>query len=636
MIFCSGCLLQYLCGADEFHKQITHIILDEIHERELSTDILLNIVKKMLAKGNNIKIILMSATVDADMFTSYFGGCPTINIPGRTYEVDILYLGQILIDTEYINSTNANEAECVYENSRQTFDIDHKLLCHLIEHIHKTTTTNESILVFLPGIGSISSQSKLLERVITNCKIHTLHSETKDKNKDDRIFDVTNPLVRKIILSTNIAEASLTIKDVTHVIDCGFSKNIEYDANTDSKQLVLSKISRASANQRAGRVGRTHHGRCYRLYSQHTYDSMISHTTADICRSPLVGTCLRVKSIIKTEKITEFLSNTIEPPPNANVVTSIKLLEIMGALDTNENITEFGRFALKMPVEVKYAKAIIYGIGFRCLETVMYIISMLSAPSHFKIGTTDDERANIAEKRSAFMNNTVSDFHFLWKVYSGYIDRYEKHEYCRTNGLSFTSMDLAKHVFNLIKDRLSTLQYKHTMSKLHYGAINVNGNNWNIVNTCLAASLFPNVCVVECNAKDTTRRELRSRFDEVVNPHHFSTVREKKLKLDSFVIYDEITNISGNVVVRNAAMIPAIVGVLVCGNHCHANTETGVITIGGICQIKVDIAALNLILDVRARVDNLMCDVLEGASTFQMTHEEGRQLAEYLNEIFSF
>lgn len=414
------------------------------------------------------------------------------------------------------------------------------MLTHLISHIHSTTPCNESILVFLDGIGSITHQAKLLERTIDNCDVIVLHSEVKgdNKNNDERVFNIMCPQIRKIILSTNIAETSLTISDAKHVIDCGYAKKLIYDVNTDSKQLLLQRISQASANQRAGRTGRTQDGKCYRLYPRFTYDSMDSHTKAEILVTSLTNTCLRIKSLIRNQTIGQFLSKAIEPPPTKSVLASVAMLKTIGAIDSNEMITNFGKFALSLPVDTKYSKAIQYAISLRCLETVTYIICMMSTTSHFKVGKTDDERAIIANGRRKFQRQSFSDFHVLWKIYQGFIDCYEKHDFCRTHGLSFTSMDLAHGIFTLIKNRLASLNYPHTRSKLAYGSVNVNGKNWDIVHMCLAASLYPNLCHIAYNDNNGLR-ELHSRFNESVSVQTQSIVREELYKIDAFVMYDE-------------------------------------------------------------------------------------------------
>lgn len=344
-----------------------------------------------------------------------------------------------------------------------------------------------------------------------------------------------------------------------------------------------------------------------------------------------MDTCLKIKSAIQNEKIENFLAETIEPPPAENVTASVEMLTAIGAIDTDENITEFGRFALALPVDIKYAKAILYSIGFRCLETVTFIISMLSSTMHFKIGRTNIERAKIKEKMHKFQASSVSDYQVLWKIYAGFINEYEKHDYCRSNFLSFTSMDMAHNIFTLIKTRLATLQYPHTRSRRIYGSINVNGENWQIIHMCLAASLYPNLCQIVYN-DNNNHRELRSRFNETVGSNELSVVRESVYKIDDFVVYDQKSLTTDGPVVKNQAMVPAIVVLLVCGHNLRIDLDTGIVAIGEF-YFKIDTSVLGILMETRQRLDEWMCAVIRNHTTFNITHEKGRELAWYLCEI---
>lgn len=203
-------------------------------------------VKDMLKSNSNLKVILMSETIDDGLFRLYFGDCRSIHIPGRTFGIEMLYLGEVLIEINYLSSTHhsVRSAQLAYDSSSSHEGVDHHLLSSLITHNHNNNPARESILVFLPGIGSITAQSKFLRGntdIVNNIKIIILHSEVKDnKNDHDRVFNGNEPGVRKIILSTNIAETSLTIPDVKHVIDTGNTKFITYDPKKDSKQLRVT------------------------------------------------------------------------------------------------------------------------------------------------------------------------------------------------------------------------------------------------------------------------------------------------------------------------------------------------------------------------------------------------------------
>lgn len=193
-------------------------------------------------------------------------------------------------------------------------------------------------------------------------------------------------------------------------------------------------------------------------------------------------------------------------------------------------------------------------------------------------------------------------------------------------------MDRAHSIFKLLKARLATLKYPHTRSKLGYGSVNVNCFQWDIVHMCMAASLYPNLCRVEFNEHRNGLRELRTRFGELAYPL-LSVVREEGYKIDTFVVYDEKNITAKGPVIKTAAMIPAIMVLLACGHNNDVNHDTGVITIGYQWKFQIDIKDLNIILAVRSRLDELVNAVMTQHATFNVTHEQGRELGAYLLEV---
>lgn len=192
-------------SGSDFCNKITHVIVDEIHEREMKTDYTLLLLKNIVASNHGMKILLMSATMNTEIFKGYFNNCNVIKIPGRKFKVDIMHLNEIIAHTEY------------EELNRSDGEIDQNLLSHLIAHIHRTRPVRETILVFLPGYSTISEQKDILETLpnMQNFRTIILHSEVSDeKNSQTIAFDVAEPNERKIVLATNIAESSITIPDL--------------------------------------------------------------------------------------------------------------------------------------------------------------------------------------------------------------------------------------------------------------------------------------------------------------------------------------------------------------------------------------------------------------------------------------
>lgn len=248
------------------------------------TDFLLISIRDALTSDTNMKVILMSTTFNSTQLSAYFGNCPVVDVPGKLFDVDISFLDALLLQTNYQpnqiynaidNGLEDEEAAkaaklAAYEETRENDDIDHDLLTHVLDHIDQNYPHEESILVFLPGYIDILAQNKCIEahsNLKNHCKIFMLHSSINEGN--NLLFKRPPNGKRKIILSTNIAETSLTMDDVVHVVDTGKMKLKHYNAKDESTCLATIDVSQACAKQRAGRAGRTRNGFCYRLYTEY-------------------------------------------------------------------------------------------------------------------------------------------------------------------------------------------------------------------------------------------------------------------------------------------------------------------------------------------------------------------------------
>ena len=333
ILYCTtGILVQFL-QSDPYLENVSHLLLDEVHERDVLSDFILTVVRDLLPKRPNLRVILMSATINADMFSQYFNNCPSIHIPGMTFPVQDFYLEDILKltdfrvrpkhpkrfrpppgspsfkeDVEYtkfmVPYVEELEAKRSYPfhvlkslRMRESEEAPDELIAELLHHIC-TQEGAGAILIFLSGWEQISRLHRKLtaDRLFTTSRflIIPLHSMMPTVNQR-QVFDRPPRGTRKIILSTNIAETSLTIDDVVFVIDTGRTKQSGFDAKKNLSTLQSEWIALANARQRKGRAGRVQPGVCYRLYSRFREQSFMDHPVPEMQRMRLEEVILRIK-----------------------------------------------------------------------------------------------------------------------------------------------------------------------------------------------------------------------------------------------------------------------------------------------------------------------------------------------------
>ncbi|KAJ6874992.1 DExH-box ATP-dependent RNA helicase DExH3-like [Populus alba x Populus x berolinensis] len=365
LLFCTtGILLRRLL-LDRNLKGVTHVIVDEIHERGMNEDFLLIVLRDLLPRRPELRLILMSATLNAELFSSYFGGAPTIHIPGFTYPVRAHFLENILEITGYRltpynqiddygqektwkmqkqaqafkkrKSQIASSVEDALEvadfkgcssRTRESLScwnpdsIGFNLIEHVLCHIVKKERPG-AVLVFMTGwddINSLKDQLQAHPILGDPCRVLLLACHGSMASSEQRlIFDKPEDGVRKIVLATNMAETSITINDVVFVVDCGKAKETSYDALNNTPCLLPSWISKAAARQRKGRAGRVQPGECYHLYPRCVYDAFADYQLPELLRTPLQSLSLQIKSL-QLGSISEFLSRALQPPEPLSVI----------------------------------------------------------------------------------------------------------------------------------------------------------------------------------------------------------------------------------------------------------------------------------------------------------------------------
>ncbi|CAE5962523.1 unnamed protein product [Arabidopsis arenosa] len=468
LLFCTtGILLRKLAG-DKTLNDVTHIIVDEVHERSLLGDFLLIILKTLIEKqscdntSRKLKVILMSATVDADLFSRYFGHCPVITAQGRTHPVTTHFLEEIYesinyllapdspaalrsdssikeklgsvndrrgkknlvlagwgddyllsedcLNPFYVSSNYNSYSDQTQQNLKRLNEdiIDYELLEELICHIDDTCEEG-AILIFLPGVSEIYM---LLDRIAASYRFRgpaadwllPLHSSIAS-TEQRKVFLRPPKGIRKVIAATNIAETSITIDDVVYVIDSGKHKENRYNPQKKLSSMVEDWISQANARQRTGRAGRVKPGICFSLYTRYRFEKLMRpYQVPEMLRMPLVELCLQIK-LLGLGHIKPFLSKALEPPTEGAMTSAISLLHEVGAVEGDEELTPLGHHLAKLPVDVLIGKMLLYGGIFGCLSPILSIAAFLSYKSPFIY--PKDEKQNVDRVKLALLSDNL-------------------------------------------------------------------------------------------------------------------------------------------------------------------------------------------------------------------------------------
>ncbi|MFQ3546924.1 MAG: ATP-dependent RNA helicase [Termitinemataceae bacterium] len=423
-IMTDGILLQEM-KLDPYLSKYDVLIVDEAHERSLNIDFILGLLKRVLEVRPEFKVIVSSATINAQVFSEYFGECPVVKIDAITYPVTVVY-----------DPPTAGETAEGIATSQAALDAQLEKIDRIVERVISERRDGD-ILIFLPGEKAIKDCMTRLSSGPVGRSLHILPLYGRlGKDEQERVFENPPWGKTKVVVATNIAETSVTIDGITTVIDSGLAKLNYYNPRTFTSSLIEGPISKASCNQRKGRAGRTREGTCYRLYSRKDFENRPLFTTEEIYRTDLSEVVLRMAELGITA-FEEF--DFISPPNREGLLAAIETLNLLDALDETHSLSSIGKMMVQFPLPPRQSRIIVEAIRNypQVTEETLIAAAFLSTQSPYVLPPGEETDARKAHH--AF-RDAAGDFVSYLKLFRAFKEAKNKTKFCEKNYLDEKTM----------------------------------------------------------------------------------------------------------------------------------------------------------------------------------------------------
>lgn len=631
LLYCTTGVLLRRLAHDPTLDGVSHIVVDEVHERSAESDFLLVLLRRILrSTRKDLRVILMSATLDADLFARYFGGAPTFHIAGRMFPVKEIYLEDVIeqhvrpppmsrtrnkedaaAHAEFAASMTGFSAGTInalhdgrFGGDALQLDAAETVLRAIADGSFppeaRTSDTGEAVLVFLPGVGPIRDLSA---RLADEPRLFVLPLHAALSADEQRLaFAPTPKGRRKVLLATNVAETSITLDDVVFVLEGGRENEMRYDAQSRTSALVECWVSRASAKQRRGRAGRTKPGVCVHLYTRREMSKFDAQSTPEIARVPLHQLCLQI-AVLGLGAPAKFLGDALQPPPQAAVDAAERTLRELGALNERGEVTALGVHLASLPVDVQAGKLLLFGAMFRCVRPALTLAAALSCRTPFLSPLERRDEADAARQRvfGTHASEARSDHARLLQAFDAFQTasrqgRRAEREFC--DG-AFVSGNVMRQIAGTRQQLESLLFESGFVSRRRNQSRNdaldehdTNGSSMRILKAILCAALYPNVVyadmpddryakvvagtvAVDAESRDI-RYRLKSRERVFTHPQSINFASTSYGQCPYLVYFEIVT--TSKPFVRESTALTAY-GLLLFGGEIEVDAANGVLSI---------------------------------------------------------